>query len=96
MFYYIEIQVISRNKRGGGGGGVCVCVGGGALYCLTLCMLGNFSCLSADFFFKITFFKEIFHEQYQSAKRFGFMPGPTSRRPVGPDLGPNCKCKGYQ
>ena len=47
----------------------------------TLCMLENVS--SADFFFKNNFFKKVFHEEYQSVKRFG-------SNLVCPDLGPNC------
>ena len=44
--------------------------------------------LSADFFFKINFFKKFFQEHYQSVKRFG-------SRSVGPDLGPNCLQRFY-
>ena len=39
---------------------------------------------SADFYFKIYFFKKFFNEHFQSVKLFG------SRHSVGPDLGPNC------
>ena len=42
---------------------------------------------SADFFFKINFFKKKIQEHYQSDKQFGSRSGPTS---VGPDLDPNC------
>ena len=33
--------------------------------------------LSADFFFKIIFFKKFFQKHYQSVKQFGFRSGPT-------------------
>ena len=53
---------------------------------LTLCMLGNFSCLSCRlliFFFKINVFQKFVQEHYQSVKQFGLQC-------VSPDLGPNC------
>ena len=52
----------------------------GKVSIFNLCMLGNFSCFyvsSADFFFKINFFKRFFQEHYQSVKRFGSRSGLT-------------------
>ena len=46
---------------------------------LTLCMLGNFSCVcmsSADFS-KLAFFKRLFQQHYQRVKHFGSRSGPT-------------------
>ena len=39
-----------------------------------LCLLGNFALLI--FFFKISFFKNLFQEYYQRVKQFGSRPGP--------------------
>ena len=52
---------------------------------LTLCMLGNlYTSLRVCWLFsKLTFFKKLFQEHYQSAKLFG-------SRSVCSDLGPNC------
>ena len=50
-----------------------------------LCLLGSFrafSCVSADFFFKINVFRKFFQECHRSVKQLG-------PRSVGPDLGPN-------
>ena len=64
-------------------------------------MLGNFSCfcLSASFFFTITFFK--LSGRYQSVNRFGALDTDQdlrlvgSDRGVGPEWGANCvHCKG--
>ena len=57
----------------------------------TLCILGNFSCflLSSGHFFKINFFKKLFHEHYQSAKQSGSRLCGSRSGPsfVGFDLG---------
>ena len=37
----------------------------------------NFFMLSAEFFFKINFFNDIFQECHQCAKQFGARSGPT-------------------
>ena len=46
---------------------------------LTLCMLSNVSCFcgSLRFSFKISFFKKLFQEHYQSIKRLGSRTGQT-------------------
>ena len=56
-----------------------------ALKGLTLCMLGNFSCLYCHLltFYEINFFKIFFQEHYQCVKRFRSRSEPTF-------------CKGYQ
>ena len=56
---------------------------------LTLCILGNFSCICYRLltFFKISFLIKFFQEYDQSVKQFGSRSGQHS---VGPDLGPNC------
>ena len=47
--------------------------------CLTLCMLGNFSCfvVVCRLFFKINFFKKFFQEHYQIVNGFGSRSGST-------------------
>ena len=76
---------------GGGGGGGNPPLGKYEPVCnktnnsiLTLCMLVNFSYFSCRLltFFKINFFKKLFHKHYQIVKPFGSISGP--------DLGPTC------
>ena len=46
---------------------------------LTICMLGNFSCICCRMptFFKISFFKNFFQKHLQSVRWFGSRSGPT-------------------
>ena len=54
----------------------------------TLCMLGNFSLLSADFFSKLPFSKKI---SFRNTIRVSNGLDPDQdRQNVGPDLDPNC------
>ena len=55
---------------------------------LTLCMLGNFSCIlsSADFCSKLTFSKRFFHDIIKVSIKVG---QEQARQFVGPGLGPD-------
>ena len=58
---------------------------------LTLCMLGNFSCLCCRLlnFFKINFFQKYFQESNTIRVSNSLDPNQYLHS-VGPDLGPNC------
>ena len=86
MFYYIEIKAILRNNRGGGGGG-------GFLVEHFACWVIFHAFVDVSgFFSKLTLSKNSFRNTIRVSN--GLDPD-QDRRPVGPHLGRNCKCKGY-